>query len=147
MAISLISSEDIDINQSGNTIDLRLTSTGVANKNIYSTTETRIGTWIDGKPLYRKVIETTAPTVTTDGTNVFKNVPVNVNDIDYLFVEKSLLREGNSVYIDNFSNMAGSLNFRIEANPPGKIIVMYCNNTTWSEKEVKIIVNYTKTTD
>lgn len=24
---------------------------------IYSTTETRIGTWIDGKPIYRKVIK------------------------------------------------------------------------------------------
>ena len=26
------------------------------NMDIYTTTETRIGTWIDGKPLYRKTI-------------------------------------------------------------------------------------------
>lgn len=29
---------------------------------IYSTEETRIGTWIDGKPLYRKVAQFNAPT-------------------------------------------------------------------------------------
>lgn len=34
------------------------------NGEVYSTTETKIGTWIDGKPLYRKVF-----TGTTDGTS------------------------------------------------------------------------------
>ena len=31
---------------------------------VYSTLETRIGTWIDGKPIYRRVIETTVPNAT-----------------------------------------------------------------------------------
>ena len=31
---------------------------------VYSTLETRIGTWIDGKPIYRRVIETTIPNAT-----------------------------------------------------------------------------------
>lgn len=30
---------------------------GINLRNVYSTTETRIGTWIDGSPLYRKVVE------------------------------------------------------------------------------------------
>lgn len=34
---------------------------GGESSDIYSTEETRIGTWIDGKPLYRKVIEFTFP--------------------------------------------------------------------------------------
>lgn len=127
--------------------DMNEIKTCVNDNCTYSTNEICIGEWIDGKPLYRKVIETTSPLVSTDGTNAYKNVSVNVNDIDYLFIEKSLLREGNSIYTDNFSNMAGNLNFRIEANPVNKYVVMYCNNTTWSEKAVKIIINYTKTTD
>lgn len=33
----------------------------IDNPNNYSSNETKIGTWIDGKPLYRKVFETTLP--------------------------------------------------------------------------------------
>ena len=56
MAVNLISSNDIDITQSGSDISLNFTQNAVANKNVYSTSETRIGTWIDGKPLYRKTL-------------------------------------------------------------------------------------------
>lgn len=38
--------------------------------NDYSTTETRIGTWIDGKPLYRKVVTFDSPTGDTSSVNV-----------------------------------------------------------------------------
>lgn len=34
---------------------------GGSSEELYSTEEIRIGTWIDGKPLYRKVIEFTTP--------------------------------------------------------------------------------------
>lgn len=67
MAVNLISSNDIDITQSGSDISLDFTPNAVANKNIYSTSETRIGTWIDGKPLYRKVYNLTSmPSSNTD---------------------------------------------------------------------------------
>lgn len=41
-----------------------------ADHNIYSTQEVRIGTWIDGKPLYRIVIETTIPSVARTTTTL-----------------------------------------------------------------------------
>lgn len=34
----------------------RLDGSGSSNETVYSTEETRIGTWIDGKPLYRRII-------------------------------------------------------------------------------------------
>ena len=37
--------------------------------NTYSTNELKIGTWIDGKPIYRKTITTTSTSITTDITN------------------------------------------------------------------------------
>lgn len=46
---------------------------------IYSTEERRIGTWIDGKPLYRKVIDCgTLPNTTS------KNVNYNINNLDLI---------------------------------------------------------------
>lgn len=35
---------------------------GGSPENVYSTEETRIGTWIDGKPVYRRVVSATTPT-------------------------------------------------------------------------------------
>ena len=45
--------------------------------NIYSTTEKRIGTWIDGKPLYQKTIVDTMPTVTTSGTRANRQIDIS----------------------------------------------------------------------
>lgn len=79
MAVSLISSQDIDINQSGNTIDLRLTSTAVANKNIYSTTEQVVGIWTNGKPIYRKVITGTFNYATQTITDIITGYDKVIN--------------------------------------------------------------------
>lgn len=38
-------------------------------ENIYSTEETRIGTWIDGKPLYQVTIQTTLPTTSSPSSS------------------------------------------------------------------------------
>lgn len=43
----------------------------------YSTTEKRVGTWIDGKPLYRTIVA-----FGKLGDNAPKNAPIGVNDID-----------------------------------------------------------------
>lgn len=48
----------------------------------YSTRETRIGTWIDGKPLYRRVIETAFPD-TADKSIAIAEIPAGVRVIRY----------------------------------------------------------------
>lgn len=50
------------------------------NNNVYSTTETVIGKWIDNKPIYRKVIQTTNVTF-NDYT--FLTIDNNTNLIKY----------------------------------------------------------------
>lgn len=45
--------------------------------NIYSITEKRIGTWIDGSPLYQKTIVGTMPIVTTNGTRANKQIDIS----------------------------------------------------------------------
>lgn len=52
---------DISIfNENADIIDNELAN--LNKSNIYSTTETKVGTWIDGKPIYRKVIYNTTLT-------------------------------------------------------------------------------------
>lgn len=51
-------------------------------ENLYSTDETRIGTWIDGKPLYRRVIENIGPSVIDSPKTLYTfNEAVNILDI------------------------------------------------------------------
>lgn len=69
MAKNLVNGTNIVIEESGDNISMDLSSSYNTNlqqeindsfkeNNAYSTTETVIGTWIDGKPIYRKVIPT-----------------------------------------------------------------------------------------
>ena len=51
-------------------------------KDTYSTEEQVIGTWIDGKPLYRKVLVGTVPTVSESGTWNSVDVPIGVENIN-----------------------------------------------------------------
>lgn len=46
-------------------------SGGGSSNEVYSTEETRIGTWFNGKPLYRKVIQTTSPSAVNTTENIY----------------------------------------------------------------------------
>ena len=123
--------------------------------NEYSTEERRIGTWIDGKPLYRKVIQTTTPTVTTNGTSVWQQVVMQnvkfgrVTDCQMLSnlangtllspITRSTLSSGLNQFItvsfvNNTSNNTGV--FQIESS-----------STTYNNRTVYAVIEYTKTTD
>lgn len=41
-----------------------------SHEDVYSTEEIRIGTWIDGKPLYRVAIKTTTPVKSDENTSI-----------------------------------------------------------------------------
>ena len=81
-ATSLTGSEELPIVQSGNT--KKATVLQVKSHN-YSSVEQVIGTWTDGKPLYECTISTTAPSVTSDGTDVTKSIEIN-NTIDFAYI-------------------------------------------------------------
>lgn len=79
MAVNLISSNDISITQTGSDISLDFTSNAVANKNVYSTSETRIGTWIDGKPIYRKIYNNV--NITTSNTDLINISSLGIGSV------------------------------------------------------------------
>lgn len=49
--------------------------------NTFSTTEARIGTWIDGKPLYAKTFEATGPSGTSSSAVSLFDLPANTDRV------------------------------------------------------------------
>lgn len=121
--------------------------------NIYSTEEQVVGKWLNGKPLYRKLIQTTTPTVATNGTDVWKQV--FINDVDFGFLINIIMiwnkTNPSSIDIRNIFWQGGTnrirSNFLVNKATNKGVIEIVSNDTTWNDKEVLAIVAYTKTTD
>ena len=77
----------------------------IIQKDLYSTTETVVGTWIDGRPIYRRVYEYNG---TASNTSVFMDVD-NADDIDMLIdiraMGKTATRQFSSPYNSTTSNL------------------------------------------
>ena len=159
MAVNLIDSNDITISKTGDNIQLEKNfdvpevvnsnsdstanaySCDYVNKlNTYSTTEQRIGTWIDGKPLYRKVYDFgSAPNNTT------KTLAANITNLSAI----------TKIY-GFATTTAGYVTPlpQVVANGQNQIQLFFNNNnvsiTTTSDKSTYycyVILEYTKTTD
>ncbi len=112
------------------------------NINTYSTEETKVGTWIDGKPIYRKVF--TLPNISSSNKQlVNSSVPVEVS------YDKITKITGIATIPDGIlpiPYMIGPEQFVtcfLESNQ-NKIFV-YCRSYT--TMDIKIFLEYTKTTD
>jgi len=97
----------------------------------YSTEETVIGTWIDGKPIYRKVYNITGSNLTQDVTDLH---------IDTLVKLDGFINDGMplNLYMDNSHFCFTHCNSLTEIS---------CSMTGWTATKVKYIIEYTKTTD
>ena len=120
-----------------------------SNQQNYSTDEQVIGTWINGKPLYRKVVTTTAPEVTTDGTyptNLSKGFATNV---DFAIIKEAYVNVNNEWFtLPYILNGNGIIKAFINILSSGVVdLVIATNSTYFSKKTVTAIVEYTKTTD
>ena len=112
-----------------------------AYKDIYSTTETKTNkVWIDGKPIYRKVI---VKTITRSGNNVFSLSSVGLKNIDKYVTLKSI-SNGNPINEDYYTTNADLL--RTLINYDGLHIQL---GTSYPSVPCLIytIVEYTKKTD
>lgn len=112
---------------------------------VYSTEETRIGTWIDGKPLYRIVVNTTSPSEietakaiyglsSTTSIHKIEGYILALNNDDRLPLN---FYRNSSRYIatfyDNYNNISA--------------IVMVISHSSDKTRPVVLVLEYTKTTD
>ena len=115
--------------------------------NTYSTTETRIGTWIDGKPLYRKVIN-----VGNKPTDATINVSNAVSDLD------TLVRISGTAYNATFNQYYNIPNTHdtiaswfINALIVNKKDLQVRGGIGWNNAggltNIYVVLEYTKTTD
>ena len=114
-------------------------------KNDYSLAETKIGTWIDGKPLYRKVVTGTFGTVTQDTESTLE---IKISNANFVLVE--------DLWLDRRVN-----NSAINQGQNADVIYLGYTTVTSTESTVRIrtkqswasntpayaIIKYTKTTD
>ena len=126
-------------------------------ENMHSTEETRIGTWIDGKPLYRNVLEKDATFsnrmgyVILDPSFADKNLLFSEGVIGpFGDVDSSGLDARYNIPFTEFeSNSTVKLHFALGSSG-GALWLYYVNafyNTTGTHAPVKVSVYYTKTTD
>lgn len=113
----------------------------------YSTEEKVVGTWNNGKPLYEKTIVTTTPKVITDGTTANKKVSLNISNLEYVRIKEATMNDGTATFDIPCFTMAQNRAIRVDGDITNKGITIYTNNELWSEIEIVIVVNYTKTTD
>ena len=113
--------------------------------NDYSTTEQKIGTWVDGKPLYRKVIQYAG----LAGGQVL-NI-ATITGAETILIKNTYLRSTNDtklVYPLNMVGYAGNLTDKVYVYSEKEVIKAYSSGG-WSSSiwQLVVVVEYTKTTD
>lgn len=114
-------------------MSINIETLAIANKNAqheYSTDEKVIGKWIDGKPLYEKVVDVD---VIVDGGERWFSV-VTIDDIKWC------------LDIKLYSNTGMKLNF-VEMSVNTNYVQIWCSNSCAGRNIKQVIVQYTKTTD
>lgn len=114
----------------------------VDDPNVYSTSETKIGTWVDGKPLYRKVF-------------ILNNIVASTSNSD--FVDLSGMYIGDVVHLYGIYDAVNVGKFPIPLTDSDQnycvLFVNYSNKIRGRfvngapSINARIILEYTKTTD
>jgi len=136
-----------NVNNSGNehaaVLDFTLPMTTVENAQVYSQEETVIGTWIDGKPIYRKCFDVQGLNVVGNGATDTGCTVENLDRVLYLDgvwsisawngAQYTMNTNGVSIYFDNSTQR-----FRLTWKG---------TTGTFSATIFDFVVEYTKTTD
>ena len=116
----------------------------INNLNNYSTEEQVIGKWIDGKPIYRKVVSTIGLTGSTK-----KSIAYNIDNLDKIWIENGFainaLRIVTVPMVGYNGNVSDKTDVWIEKQE--NVVKLYSNGGWGTDWTFYIILNYTKITD
>lgn len=110
---------------------------------VYSAEETRIGTWIDGRPLYRRVFTM----MTVDEVNVDKAIgTLDLSGIDVVNFYGSFIDSNGSLChhggVYNIRDVYFSYSCYLNTN--NMTVRMYASDKAYINKELISIIEYTK---
>lgn len=105
--------------------------------NIYSTEETVIGTWVDGKPIYRKVIIINNPNI---GTSTYNIQELNIDELIHSDGNEKNANSNYHIPIMYYINYNQGNWYWINQG-----ILEYTIN--WEATSIKFTLEYTKTID
>lgn len=116
-----------------------------SNQQVYSTSEVRIGTWIDGKPLYRIVLQGSTPS--TAGTASI-TVATTTNN-KYVKNMYGLWAYSGLTYMEplNLPGIPGHEQISMRCWYNNGHIEMATTNSAYTNKPFWVVLEYTKTTD
>lgn len=116
----------------------------IYNQNVmnYSTTEQVVGKWIDGKPLYRKVFNITNPT--SSNTNYIDISSMNIDTATHLY---GYYKTNAGTFGIPFHDSNDNLSVMFISGDTNLYIRGRFGNNYTSITEVKVVLEYTKTTD
>ena len=107
----------------------------------YSTTETRVGTWVNGKPLYRRVFSGTVASATSTLVATIPNITVRHT--------YGSLQFGNNA--NNFHQIGAYANANfyslVQFNADSSQLTIWTPATGYAGKSYVLTIEYTKTTD
>lgn len=109
---------------------------------VYSTTETRIGTWTDNKPLYRKVLPITTPNSTSNTQIETFDSTYNIQN----YYGKVLIASSQQFLDINFY-FSAEYNIATYVIQNTHAINMKVGSNSYTSQDGYIILEYTKTTD
>lgn len=111
--------------------------------NKYSTDEQVIGTWTNGKPLYRKIISVNFGTV-VQGTET--TVEVNLKNVDFVLVDKYWLDRTTVAPAINQGYAGDGLYLGYTSIGSNEMTLRFRSKQDWaSNTTVYAIIEYTKT--
>ena len=111
---------------------------------VYSTEEQRVGTWIDGKPLYRKTIVANFELLKQEtNKNYDKTIAHNISNFSKCI--KASLAEQNGILCFPYLTREGGTTAIINVDKNNVTIRTY--NDNWTQRDWYITLEYTKTTD
>ena len=109
---------------------------------IYSTAEIRIGTWIDSKPLYRKVYNFGALP-----NNTSKSVALNISNLNEITSIRGICKNPNADFVTPIPIVFADGTNQLQVYVQSGQLSVYTSADRSSYTQSYIILEYTKTTD
>lgn len=117
--------------------------TSLKSSNVYSTTEQRIGTWTNGKPLYRIVLFFN--NITGTG-GVFSIAQYNLNIDEIGWMTSQIVQLNNEQYEAPYY-VSNDDRLRVLIQAPNNDVIISKGSSMSNNNKVTLIIHYTKTTD